>query len=607
MRQINFWPVLGLFLTVFSAINSGQAQEIIRIDHGQLLNINGHTVEYQSCAGLSYMIPNRTSEEFDSFVNAGKAGRLPGIVIDGLGNADSQWYYEDKDDDGWGTEYRQCLGGPSGDYTATQSGDCDDVDAHAYPGGTELWCNGIDENCDGQDGIAGATDFAYRQRQCTLLSDYLAAPIKNPEEEYCGNRAVFAVVALKANGGPSEDRELHLQNAMDWVEWITDQDWTGNDWPDGSPPCYFQLDSFLRLVLDTEIFNQFTQSTQESLLDALWDFVNERSLYAYPASGDTWNINGSENHDIVKEASVFMAVQALAKSMNPVYPSSRLLHDGKSLNDHYSVWTSFYKLYFKERAMRGLLLEIASPTYSRYTLPYVYLIADFAYSSILKDQARKFLDLYWSDVAQDYIPEIGVRGGAQTRAYKDKILTYGDWEGCQPFYYLFNWFGNPEKDFPTMGAVTSAYQPPEVVSSIALANKPPYLFRLNVRGLVTVNAQTTITASDSRQTVPISPEPVGVAAEYVSEAWHRIQAFKNTLLCSHKTRWPGRCFQRTTMPGFLFVGLAAGSGGYLGGGKTAYRVTAVSNNAMIAQRDPNHVDNEGIRFYFSYDGTYGDV
>jgi len=57
--------------------------------------------------------------------------------------------YEDIDDDEYGaTLTRTCLCGPTGDFTATDGGDCDDQLAIVNPGETEV-CNALDDDCDG--------------------------------------------------------------------------------------------------------------------------------------------------------------------------------------------------------------------------------------------------------------------------------------------------------------------------------------------------------------------------------------------------------------------------------------------------------------------------
>ena len=77
------------------------------------------------------------------------------------------WFYEDKDQDGWGTELKKCLCFGEGDFTALPKDrvDCDDNNPDVNPGQKEICGNGIDDNCDkiidkGED-AEGCTPYYY--------------------------------------------------------------------------------------------------------------------------------------------------------------------------------------------------------------------------------------------------------------------------------------------------------------------------------------------------------------------------------------------------------------------------------------------------------------
>jgi len=92
----------------------------------------------------------------DSVVNPGAIESCNGKDDDCDGPTDEEdaqgctVYHRDFDGDTWGVDGdTRCLCAPVVPYTATQGGDCADVDADVHPGMTES-CNSKDDNCDAQ-------------------------------------------------------------------------------------------------------------------------------------------------------------------------------------------------------------------------------------------------------------------------------------------------------------------------------------------------------------------------------------------------------------------------------------------------------------------------
>ena len=69
-------------------------------------------------------------------------------------------YYEDLDEDGFGSNVSLVSCDSLGLGYSLETGDCDDDNDQVYPGATEVLDNGIDENCDGFDNYAGLTDVS---------------------------------------------------------------------------------------------------------------------------------------------------------------------------------------------------------------------------------------------------------------------------------------------------------------------------------------------------------------------------------------------------------------------------------------------------------------
>lgn len=66
-------------------------------------------------------------------------------------NVAGTWYL-DADGDGWGDASRPFKACVQADGYASRANDCDDRNPQAYPGACDSSENGIDENCNGEDG-----------------------------------------------------------------------------------------------------------------------------------------------------------------------------------------------------------------------------------------------------------------------------------------------------------------------------------------------------------------------------------------------------------------------------------------------------------------------
>jgi N-acetylmuramoyl-L-alanine amidase len=85
----------------------------------------------------------------------GKDDDCDGGVDEPDGTKGCSSFWTDADKDSWGTGAPKCQCGPSGVYSATKTGDCNDQSPVQAPGATEL-CNGKDDDCDSQTDEIGA-------------------------------------------------------------------------------------------------------------------------------------------------------------------------------------------------------------------------------------------------------------------------------------------------------------------------------------------------------------------------------------------------------------------------------------------------------------------
>ncbi|MBT9561204.1 MAG: hypothetical protein IV100_34740, partial [Myxococcales bacterium] len=96
-------------------------------------------------------------------------------------------YYKDADADTYGIATdTKCLCAPSGSYTATQSGDCDDTAPNVSPGATES-CNAIDDNCNNAIDEENATGCVLRYANSDSDTHGLTADSKC----LCANSGIY--------------------------------------------------------------------------------------------------------------------------------------------------------------------------------------------------------------------------------------------------------------------------------------------------------------------------------------------------------------------------------------------------------------------------------
>lgn len=93
-------------------------------------------------------------------------------------------YYEDLDEDGFGSNVSLVSCDSLGAGYALTTGDCDDANDQVYPGATEVLDNGIDENCDGFDNYAGLTGVSVLSMALTPnpSEDVVTITVSNNEQ-----------------------------------------------------------------------------------------------------------------------------------------------------------------------------------------------------------------------------------------------------------------------------------------------------------------------------------------------------------------------------------------------------------------------------------------
>lgn len=184
-----------------------------------------------------------------------------------------------------------------------------------------------------------------------------------------------------------------------------------------------------------------------------------------------WTIIDSENHDVIRKGTVFLMASALRS--DPAY-QNLLVRDGLTTVEETSVlWENYFIRWFNARVRKGLLVEMASPTYFKYTSAMVYLLRDYAPNPTIRSHADQFLTLLFADYALEYSQ--GTRAGAKTRTYMDEAYNInGQQDSIYRYSKLYYNYGSETSYGPFNAsyvywpAVVSDYRVPLEVMDLAL-------------------------------------------------------------------------------------------------------------------------------------------
>ncbi|MCE5215743.1 hypothetical protein LLH03_01820 [bacterium] len=259
----------------------------------------------------------------------------------------------------------------------------------------------------------------------------------------------FALAALYTNQKVAEANEVlcHLKDKLQPVDWH----WQMN---------HLQRIWFLFNHASPFFPGRLTPEAEAALLEIFWNYAHTECRLALTDPEHTWYLWGSENHGAMKWSGFWGTAHILAEA--PGYKDRRY-DDGTSPAQMAQAWDEFYKRYARERAGKGMLVEIFSG-YNKYTLQGWYDMADFAADPILRQRMRSLIDLFWAEWATEQID--GVHGGSKHRIYHGSGTT-------RAFYGLdMSWayfgLGVKSRHPSMMCPLTSTYRPPLVVVDLAL-------------------------------------------------------------------------------------------------------------------------------------------
>ena len=294
----------------------------------------------------------------------------------------------------------------------------------------------------------------------------------------------------------------------------------------------------------SQVAGRISPETYAVILKTMWAWVQVKSELTQTAvaEGKIWWLEHSENH----HAQHFSTCWSFSKLLKdePEY-RDRQYADGHSSREHYEAWTAFIREYLRERAAKGMLMEIDSPSYASATLKGIYSLYDFSDDAVLKKRAGQFLELYWALWAEQQLD--AVSGGAKTRTYPESAQRGTDFLRRAAWYSLG--MGDPQFVHASMlPFVTTTWRMPDLVVDLArdTSGAGTYEVRQRRMGLA-------LAGYDKPTHYRIRPDFGGlVRASYrtpefiMSSLWLEARPESDWAAISAQNRWMGVIFRGDT-------------------------------------------------------------
>ncbi|MDX1565997.1 MAG: hypothetical protein R3236_11350, partial [Phycisphaeraceae bacterium] len=341
----------------------------------------------------------------------------------------------------------------------------------------------------------------------------------------------------KANAALVENAQHYLDHPKD----INDRD-----------SFHWHADTVLRFIElygthGTKHPGRMTPATETLVLKPIWAYVRRFSTLqmADHRQSKTWHLYQSENH----HAMIFTLCWHFSKIAKdrPEYKNKKY-GDGATAADHHRAWSKYIVAYCRERARKGMFVEMMSGGYNRTLIKGFYNFYDFGAPSVRR-AAGLFLDLFFAYWAQEQIH--GVQGGGRSRIYFRNGLRQSRHHGCAPLAWFYFGMGEaPKVHGHDINAALSDYRPPAVVADIALdvEGRGRYEVRQRPLGLVDVRARVSDTAT-GKAPYKMNTETGGILrysycdpAFIIGTPMTQARPLKDWAAISSQNRWQGVIF-----------------------------------------------------------------
>lgn len=227
---------------------------------------------------------------------------------------------------------------------------------------------------------------------------------------------------------------------------------------------------------------RLTMETETKVLEPMWLYTSKcswREKANHQDSG-TWHVYSSENHHAM-DFTCHWHFSKYAKDL-PQY-KDRTCEYGATLSELYDAWSEYIVVYCRERAKKGLCIEMRSDGYNATLIKGFYNFYDFG-SECVKKAVEMFLDMYFAYWAEEQI--MGHMGGGRSRINGNNPYMQGREGGNAVLAWLYFAIGKqPHLSGHDIGALLSSYRPPAVVADIArdTEGRGRYEIRQRVQGL----------------------------------------------------------------------------------------------------------------------------
>ncbi|MCX7010690.1 MAG: hypothetical protein NTY53_26170, partial [Kiritimatiellaeota bacterium] len=322
--------------------------------------------------------------------------------------------------------------------------------------------------------LADSTDA----RREPIMKDILSQPFNNDRD--MSGTVPFAISAYWLNQRLPEADAAVIRGSSPELPGVGSwKDQEGNHWHygvgsgkdgQGETHAHFYMQSFL-LQRIYFLFNsrseyfpgRMSKAAEDAVAASMWKWASTKCTKEMTRPESMWWSGGSENIIGRNLASLWGAAQIFAN--HPDY-RDRKYADGTPVPEMARAFNDFYKQFTRERASKGLMVEVASG-YNDWTLDAWYNIADFSPDPVTRQRMKLFLDLFLADYAIEQIE--GVRGGSRHRCYPGAPCTLGGGSGSE-LAWIFYGLGKPTgMNVKGVGPLTTFYRPSPVVDDLVRA------------------------------------------------------------------------------------------------------------------------------------------